>query len=105
MSPPWLLGAGLVPFGLVLLPVGYIVLRAWQAGSSGLVHDLLRSYTLHLLLNTLVLASSVTLLASIIAVAAAWCTERCDLPGRRWWRLVTALPLAMPAYVSSFAWS
>ena len=27
------------------------------------------------------------------------------MPGRRWWRLATALPLAMPAYVSSFAWS
>ena len=67
--------------------------------------DLLRPYTLNLLVNTLVLTTSVTVLASAIAVAAAWCTERCELPGRRWWRLVVALPLAMPAYVSSFAWS
>jgi iron(III) transport system permease protein len=105
MPPFWLIGASVVPFVLAVLPIGYIVLRTWEAGSSGLVHDLLRPYTVHLLFNTIILATSVTVLASLIAVGAAWCTERCDLPGRRWWRLITALPLAMPAYVSSFAWS
>jgi iron(III) transport system permease protein len=95
----------LLPFALVALPVGYVVLAAWRAGLPGVAHDLLRPYTLNLLANTLILAGSVTVLAAAIAVAAAWCTERCDLPGRRWWRIVTALPLAMPAYVSSFAWS
>ena len=106
MGPPgWLILASLVPLLLVLLPVAYVGLRAYQAGPSGIVSDLFRPYTLNLLGNTLTLAVSVTLCAGIIATAAAWCTERCDLPGRRWWRLATALPLAMPAYVSSFAWS
>jgi iron(III) transport system permease protein len=105
MPPYWLLGTGLIPFGLVLLPIGYVLVRTVQAGTSGIAQDLLRPYTFHLLFNTVILAGSVTILASTIALAAAWCTERCDLPGRRWWRLITALPLAMPAYVSSFAWS
>ena len=103
--PAWLLASTLVPLALVLLPVGYVALSAWRSGLAGVARDLLRPYTLNLLVNTLVLATSVTVFASAIAVAAAWCTERCDLPGRRWWRLVVALPLAMPAYVSSFAWS
>ena len=105
MPPTWLVGASLIPFALVSLPVGYVLLRAWQAGSAGVATDLLRPYTLNLLINTIILATSVTILAGAIGVAAAWCTERCDMPGRRWWRLITALPLAMPAYVSSFAWS
>jgi iron(III) transport system permease protein len=105
LPPPWLILASLLPFVLVALPIFYVALQAWKAGTGGILANLIRPYTLNLLLNTLTIAVSVTLLASVIAVAAAWGTERCDLPGRRWWRLATALPLAIPAYVSSFAWS
>jgi iron(III) transport system permease protein len=105
LPPLWLVLAGVIPFALVILPVGYVALNAVEAGPSGILSDLIRPYTLNLLVNTLVLSVTVTLCAGVIATAAAWCTERCDLPGRRWWRLATALPLAMPAYVSSFAWS
>ncbi|MGI4811481.1 MAG: iron ABC transporter permease, partial [Janthinobacterium lividum] len=78
----------------MLLPLIYIAVRAYQAGPSGVASDLLRPYTLGLLVNTVFLAGSVTILACGIATAAAWVTERSDLPGRRWWRLATALPLA-----------
>jgi len=105
LPPRWLVLTGVIPFALVLLPVGYVALSAVEAGPSGILSDLIRPYTLNLLVNTLVLSVSVTICAGVIATAAAWCTERCDLPGRRWWRLATALPLAIPAYVSSFAWS
>jgi iron(III) transport system permease protein len=105
LPPLWLVLAGVIPFVLVILPVGYVAISAMEAGPSGILSDLVRPYTLNLLVNTLVLSISVTICAGVIATAAAWCTERCDLPGRRWWRLATALPLAMPAYVSSFAWS
>jgi iron(III) transport system permease protein len=103
--PPWLRIANVIPFGLVVLPLAYIALRAWEAGASGFTHDILRPYTFHLLANTAILTTTVTVLSSMIALAAAWCTECSDLPARRFWRLVTALPLAIPAYVSSFAWS
>lgn len=105
MPPLWLVLGGLVPALLVATPIGYVVLRAVQAGPSGILRDLIRPYTLGLLVNTLVLSASVTVLSCLIATLAAWCTERCDLPGRFGWRLSLALPLAMPAYVSSFAWS
>ena len=89
----------------MLIPLIYVAVRTVQAGPSGVAHDLLRPYTLGLLVNTIVLTVSVTILACLIATGAAWCTERCDLRGAHWWRLATALPLAIPAYVSSFAWS
>jgi iron(III) transport system permease protein len=105
-APPlWLVLASALPFALVAVPILYVVLRGVEAGPSGIVADLFRPYTLNLLVNTLILSGSVSVLASVIGVSAAWCTERCDLPGRRWWRLATVSPLAMPAYVSSFAWS
>ena len=103
--PGWLLAAGVVPCALVAVPVGYVGVRAWEAGPAGLAAELLRPYAYGLLLNTATLVMSVTLAAGVLGLLAAWCTERCDLMGRRWWRLAAALPLAMPAYVSSFAWS
>jgi iron(III) transport system permease protein len=105
VPPLWLVTAILIPFGLVAVPILYVAVNAIAAGPSGILRDLVRPYTLNLLLNTMTLAVSVTVCAGVIGTAAAWCTERCDLPGRRWWRLATSLPLAMPAYVSSFAWS
>ncbi|MBV9653920.1 MAG: iron ABC transporter permease [Acetobacteraceae bacterium] len=104
-APRWLVPASLLPVALVALPAGYVALRSWEAGPSRIVADLLRPYTLGLLLNTLTLSAGVCLSAVLIATAAAWCTERCDLPGRRWWRVAMTLPMAVPSYVSSYAYS
>ena len=105
MPHPWLLLSIVVPAGLVALPLGYVVVRSWQAGPAGVFAELLRPRTVELLGNTLTLTLSVTLCAAMIGTAAAWCTERCDLPGRGFWRIAASLPLALPAYVSSYAWS
>ena len=104
-QPVWLVAAALVPVALMCLPLVYVALRSWQAGPSGIVAELLRERTLMLLLNTVALALGVTLGACLIGVAVAWCVERSDLPGRRWWRIAASLPLAMPAFVASYAWS
>jgi iron(III) transport system permease protein len=37
-------------------------------------------------------------------MATAWLTERSDLPGRRAWAWLAAAPLAVPAFVHSYAW-
>ncbi len=102
---PWFIAAALIPVGLVGLPLVYVAIRASQAGWSGIWGELFRSRNLSLLLNTLVLATSVTCAACVIGIAVAWCVERSDLPGRRWWRVAASLPLAVPAFVSSYAWS
>ncbi len=105
LPPLWLVLASLIPVALVALPAGYVALRGWQAGPSRIVADLARPYTLHLLQNTVTLSASVSVGAVLIAIAAAWCTERCDLPGRRLWRVAMTLPMAVPSYVSSYAYS
>ncbi|MBV6271490.1 iron ABC transporter permease [Alcaligenaceae bacterium CGII-47] len=104
-SSRWLVSAAAVPVVLTSLPLVYLAIRISQAGASSIVDELFRSRTLFLLLNTVTLAVSVTLGATVIGTAVAWCVERTDLPGRRAWRAFAGLPLAVPAFVSSYAWS
>jgi iron(III) transport system permease protein len=63
-----------------------------------------RPRTLEQLRNTLVLAVTVTGTAVAIGVPLAWLTVRTDLPARRFFTIVTALPLAVPTYVGGFAY-
>lgn len=87
---------------LVLLPVAYLVVRATEADADS--WDLiLRSRTIWLGVRTLGLAAAVTAAAVAIGVPAAWLTARTDLPGRRVWSLLLALPLVIPSYVGAFA--
>lgn len=105
MPPTWMACAALLPVGLAALPLAYIALRTAQTGLAGAAAELFRARTGELLSNTVVLAIGVMALASVIGLAVAWCVERSDLPGRRWWRVAAGLPLAVPAFVSSYAWS
>ncbi|MBN8999501.1 MAG: iron ABC transporter permease [Rhizobiales bacterium] len=103
--PPLLLVlAALVPTALIALPIVYVLLRSWNAGWYAIAAELARPRTMILFWNTTVLTVSVTVFAAMIGFGAAWLTERCDLPGRAAWRVLLALPLAMPAFVASFAW-
>ena len=89
--------AGLVAL-FVAIPVVYIFLRA--AGAD--VNDwqrLLQARIWKLLGNTLLLLATVTGGALLTGVSMAWLTERSDLPGRKIFRWMLALPLAIPAYI------
>lgn len=99
--------AGLwVAVGLVslfmLLPIAYLAIRVGQADTSS--WDLiLRSRTLWLATRSLGLAAAVTGAAIAIGVPLAWLTTRTDLPARRGWAVLLALPLVIPSYVGAFA--
>jgi iron(III) transport system permease protein len=103
-APLPLVLAALVPTILIALPILYVVLRSWSAGWYGIVAELARPRTALLFWNTTVLTFAVTGLSALIGFACAWLTERCDLAGRGLWRVLLSLPLAMPAFVASFAW-
>lgn len=96
--------AAVIPIGLIALPIIYVVIRSADAGWAGIAAELFRDRTLMLFWNTSVLTFSVTGLSLLIGFAGAWCTERSDLPLAGLWRVLLALPLAMPAFVASFAW-
>ncbi len=93
---------GLAVGALMLLPVAYLVVRALEADASS--WDLiLRGRTVWLALRSVGLAVTVTLAAAALGVPLAWLTVRTDLPGRRLWGVVAALPLVIPSYVGAFA--
>lgn len=98
----WLLigSAGLVA-ALILLVPAYLLLRvgtgwaeAWQTLS--------QPRTLEILGNTLGLAAAVTAVSTLIAVPLAWLTTCTDLPGKRLWAVIVALPLVVPSYVAAY---
>ena len=40
----------------------------------------------------------------MLGVGGAWLVERTRLRGHRWWAVLLAAPLAIPAFVNSYAW-
>lgn len=85
----------------MLLPLFYLVLRA--AGASHEAWELLfRVRTVEVLWRSLLLVLTVTTFSVVIAVPLAWLTVRTDLPLRRFWGILTALPLVIPSYVGGF---
>ncbi len=80
------------------VPLAYIFLsslgaepEAWQR--------LFQTRIWKLLGNTLLLVLVVTSGALLTGVSMAWFTERTDLPGRKIFRWMLAMPLAIPAYI------
>tara|TARA_B100000315_G_scaffold233772_1_gene247157 strand:+ start:573 stop:2078 length:1506 start_codon:yes stop_codon:yes gene_type:complete len=81
-----------------LLPVVYLVLRTLGAGMEA--WDLLfRVRILQILGRTVLLVVAVSLGSIALAVPLAWLTVRTDLPLRKVWAVLTALPLVIPSYV------
>jgi iron(III) transport system permease protein len=103
--PPWsvLLPAAAAAL-LAVAPLWYLVSTAIDRGWDNVVDEVWRERTRDLVLRSLALAATVTVLCVVIGVGAAWLVARTDLPGRRVLRTMLALPLAMPSYLSAFAW-
>ncbi len=100
---PWvLIGLSLGIVALVLLPIGYLLVRALEAGPDAWA-ALLRPRTLRVVTNSIGLALATALLSVLIAAPLAWLTVCVDIPGRRFWTIATALPLAVPSYINGFA--
>ena len=83
----------------VALPLVYLALRAMGADSDDLWRLATRQRTWETVIRTLTLVA-VTVVGSLaLAVPLAWLTVRSDLPHRRLWAVLTALPLVIPSYV------
>lgn len=103
--PTALLAAGVTVAALVLLPLVFLGIEAAQSGWSTISPLLFRSLTAHLLTDTVELAVCVTALCAVIGTAAAYATERTDLPLRRLWSTLVVVPLAIPDFIVGYTWS
>lgn len=89
---------------LVLLPLGFLLEQALSIGLSQVDALVFRPLVGTLLLNTVLLVLVATSACTALGVAVAWCVERTDLPGRRAWAVLAALPITVPAFVTSYSW-
>ncbi|WP_320671731.1 ABC transporter permease [Patulibacter defluvii] len=99
-ASPLLVVAALAVTAVVLLPLGYLLVR----GSNGDAWAIAgRASTWQAVGRTILLAAAVTTATTLIAVPLAFLVARTDLPGRRVWAFVLALPLVIPSYVTALA--
>ncbi len=89
---------------LVLAPVGFLLDQALSTGWDEVQRLLFRSFVGELLVNTVTLVAVGTAACTVLGVAVAWLVERTDLPGRRAWAVLAALPITVPAFVTSYSW-
>ncbi|OYV36134.1 MAG: iron ABC transporter permease [Rhodospirillales bacterium 20-64-7] len=101
--PALLIGAGSVTAALVLMPLAVTAVDAAKAAAQS-ADLLLRPLVGTLLVNTLLLVACAGLASGGLGLAAAWFVERTTFPGRRAFAVLAAVPLAMPPFISSFAW-
>jgi iron(III) transport system permease protein len=101
---PGLLASCCVASGLVLLPLGVTIWNAADAGWTVASALLWRPLTGFLLLNTLRLIACAVISTGLIGTALAWLVERTDLKGKRIWAILAVVPLAIPPFITSYAW-
>jgi iron(III) transport system permease protein len=103
--PPSLLLTCVAVAVIVALPVVITVIQAFQGGFGAASHAINAGSTPTLLKHTLLLAVVVTPVSGVLGVAAGWVIERTRIPGRRIWALLLVAPLAVPLFVTSYAWA
>jgi len=103
-APAALIGAAVIAAALVLLPILVTILQAIGLSPQDAVDLLVRPLVGALLVNTVGLVVAASATCAVIGTAAAWLVERTDLPGRKAWAVLAAAPLAIPPFISSYAW-
>jgi iron(III) transport system permease protein len=87
-----------------LVPLGFIAWVTYDVGWETVKTLVFRPRVGELLVNTVLLESITIPLSILLAVILAWLTERTDIPFARLWAWLAIAPLAVPAFVHSYAW-
>lgn len=96
--------AALLVVALSVLPLAVVVVEAVKAGPGRAAEVLWRPRLAELLVNSTALVALTVTLTTVLGVGAAWLVERTTLRGARFWRVALVCPLAVPAFVNSYAW-
>ncbi|GAB5376605.1 MAG: iron ABC transporter permease [Acuticoccus sp.] len=102
---PWLTGLAAILCIATLLPLIALVVTAF-GGSEGTAFAHYATTVLpRYVANTVALVAIVGVGAAVAGVASAWLVTMCRFPGQRLFAWLLVLPLAMPAYVSAYAYT
>jgi iron(III) transport system permease protein len=102
--PRLMIAASAIAPVLVLLPLAITAFRAAGVEPAQARALLFRPLVAELLFNTVSLVVLATAVSAILGTACAWFVERTRLPGQRAWAVLAAVPLAVPPFISSYAW-
>ena len=86
-------------------PLVYLYVRLAEFGVEKVLAQVFRGRSFELLANSLLLTIAVASSALLIGSFQAWLTVRTSVRGRAALAISSALPLAMPSYVSAYAFS
>ncbi|MGK8553376.1 ABC transporter permease [Nocardia gipuzkoensis] len=101
---PLVTGVALLLVAATFVPLGYIVSTVFSTGFEQAAELVFRPRVGELLRNTLGLVVCTVPVCVALGVGLAWVVERTDVPGKAWWGPLFAAPLAVPAFVNSYAW-
>ena len=90
---------------LSLIPLGFIIWVAVTSGWDTVQELVVRPKVAQVLINTIALLALTLPIAIVLTLALAWLVERTDLPLARLWSWLMVAPLAVPAFVHSYAWN
>jgi iron(III) transport system permease protein len=99
-----LLAGAVLAVAVALIPLGYLAVRAGQAGMTRIAEEIFTARTGVLAARSAALVVVVTAACVALGVSSAFLVTRSDLPVRRALGILAALPLAVPTYVAGFAW-
>lgn len=100
----WVVSTAVLVSLLSLLPIAFVIGVAWYTGWATIEAMIFRPRVGELLINTVLLVLITLPLCIVLGTTLAWLTERSNLPGRRLWSVLAVAPLAVPAFVHSYAW-
>jgi iron(III) transport system permease protein len=101
-APPWA-WASVAVAALIAGPLASVLVTAAAPGGEAWAH-ILRTVLPDLLVNSVLLAALVGLLAASMGAVTAWLVAACDFRFRSAIEVALLLPLAMPAYVCGYAY-
>ena len=106
----WVIILAIVDFLLLfqMLPLVYMLIKAFFPDSSFSLETVRRLYTyplnLDALSNTIIAAFSTMVIGTLLAFPLAWLVGRTNLYGRRFFRSLFVLTYMVPPYVGAMAW-
>lgn len=103
-GPRFLVGLAFLSAAVSLVPLWYLGIQTFSRGPGTFFGEVFQWRTLTLITRSLVLTASVTAGSVLIGIFAAWVTTLSGVKGRIVLTIAFSLPLALPSYLSAFAW-
>jgi iron(III) transport system permease protein len=88
-----------------LSPISYLAIRLSEFGIDKVFAAVLRPRSFELLGNSVLLAACVSISAVAVGGFQAWISVRSAIKGRAVFAILSALPLAMPSYVTAYTFT